>query len=103
MAGGILGDHVLATLLKHKDARGILAAVVHAVAVAADAEIEALREMFTAIGGAASPVPSREERAIAVVDLGILDAIEDDAVLAVGGREVVQRDALSLSTQMPAP
>ena len=55
----VLGEDILVILLEYKDARGILPAVVHAMTVAADAEIHGVTADDVAARIATGRFPSR--------------------------------------------
>src|SRR5262249_32893331 len=79
---GVLDERVPAALLEHEDARGVLTAVVHAVAVTPDAEVEGVLTDLVVVRAPQSEAPTREEREVVVRDGRAIDAVEQDPVLA---------------------
>ena len=68
MGGGVLGDGVLVALLEGEDAGGILAAVVDAFGMAADAEVEGVSGDDVPAAAPEGEAPTGEEGGVVVVD-----------------------------------
>src|SRR5690606_7728051 len=93
---GVLGDDVVVALLEAEDAGRVLAAVVNALDVPADAEVQGVARDHVATGAPQPEAPAGEEGAVVVVDLGILDAVEENAVLAAAAVDVVHIDVVRI-------
>src|SRR5690606_26739976 len=81
VGGGVLDEHVLVALLEAEDSCRVLPAVVHALDMAADAEVEGVPRDHVSAAAPQGDPPPREERTVIVVHAGIRDPIEDDSVL----------------------
>ena len=79
----VLGEDVLVVLLEHEDPGRILPAVVDAMAVAADAEIDGVAADDVARAPPQGDAPAGVEREVVVVDLRARDAVQAQRVLAV--------------------
>ncbi len=90
---GVLGEDVLVVLLEHEDPRGVLPAVVHAVTVAADAEVDGVAADDVARAPPQGDAPAGVEREVVVVDPRGRDAVQAQGVLAVPDARVADGHA----------